>query len=142
VRNRSLRFVCDMVITRVEVDDSPFTHGCPKGTLLRLPVAHGEGCFFADPETLRRLNANQQVVLRYTDAQGRIVPDANPNGSIENIAGICNRERNVFGLMPHPDRASDARLGSADGAKIFRSMMETILASRSISASERVAQVA
>jgi phosphoribosylformylglycinamidine synthase subunit PurQ / glutaminase len=142
VRNRSLRFVCAMVITRVEVDDSPFTHGCPKGTLLRLPVAHGEGCFFADAGTLRELNANQQVVLRYADSQGRIVLGANPNGSIENIAGICNRERNVFGLMPHPDRASDARLGSRDGAKIFRSMMETILASRSTSASERVAQVA
>jgi len=142
VRNRSLRFVCDMVIIRVEVDDSPFTHGCPKGTLLRLPVAHGEGCFFADAETLRELNANQQVVLRYADSQGRIVLGANPNGSIENIAGICNRERNVFGLMPHPDRASDARLGSLDGAKIFQSMMETILASRLPSASERLAQVA
>ncbi len=142
VRNRSLRFVCDMVITRVEVDDSPFTHGCPKGTLLRLPVAHGEGCFFADAETLRELNANEQVILRYADSQGLTVADANPNGSIENIAGICNRERNVFGLMPHPDRASDSRLGSADGAKIFQSMMETILASRSPSASECVAQVA
>src|SRR5437762_6899713 len=85
VRNRSLRFVCDMVITRVEVDDSPFTHGCPKGTFLRLPVAHGEGCFFADAETLSELNANQQVVLRYVDSQGLTVPDANPNGSIENI---------------------------------------------------------
>jgi phosphoribosylformylglycinamidine synthase len=142
VRNRSLRFVCDMVITRVEVDGSPFTHGCPKGTLLRLPVAHGEGCFFADAKTLCGLNANQQVILRYADGQGRIVPHANPNGSIENIAGICNRERNVFGLMPHPDRASDARLGSADGAKIFRSMMQTIGASRSMSAAERIKQVA
>jgi phosphoribosylformylglycinamidine synthase len=131
-----------MVTTRVEIDDSPFTHGCPKGTLLRLPVAHGEGCFFADATTLRELNANQQVILRYADKQGRIVPEANPNGSIENIAGICNRERNIFGLMPHPDRASDARLGSADGAKIFLSMMETIRANRSTSASERVKQVA
>jgi phosphoribosylformylglycinamidine synthase len=142
VRNRSLRFVCDMVITRVEVDDSPFTHGSPKGALLRLPVAHGEGCFFADMATLRRLNANEQVILRYADREGRTVPEANPNGSIENIAGICNRERNVFGLMPHPDRASHVHLGSADGAKIFRSMMETILASHSTSASKRVAQVA
>ena len=124
------------------MNDSPFSHGCPKGTLLRLPVAHGEGCFFADAETLCELNANQQVVLRYVDSQGLTVPDANPNGSIENIAGICNRERNVFGLMPHPDRAADARLGSPDGAKIFQSMMETILASRSTGASERVAQVA
>jgi len=142
VRNRSLRFVCDMVITRVEVDDSPFTHGCPKGTLLRMPVAHGEGCFFADQQTLRELNVNQQIILRYADTQGRIVPEANPNGSIENIAGICNRERNVFGLMPHPDRASDARLRSADGAKIFRSTIDTILSSRSPNSPARVAQVA
>jgi phosphoribosylformylglycinamidine synthase len=142
VRNRSLRFVCDMVITRVEVDHSPFTHGCPKGTLLRLPVAHGEGCFFADPQTLHELNANEQVVLRYADEQDGIVPDANPNGSIENIAGVCNRERNVFGLMPHPDRASDQRLGSADGARIFLSMIETIRASRSANAGERIKQVA
>jgi phosphoribosylformylglycinamidine synthase subunit PurQ / glutaminase len=139
VRNRSLRFVCDMVITRVEVDDSPFTHGCPKGTLLRLPVAHGEGCFFADAATLGELNANHQVILRYTDNRGRVTQEANPNGSIENIAGICNRERNVFGLMPHPDRASDARLGSMDGAKIFWSMVQTISASGK---SERVKQVA
>jgi phosphoribosylformylglycinamidine synthase len=142
VRNRSLRFVCDMVTTRVEIDNSPFTHDCPKGTLLRLPVAHGEGCFFADPQTLRELNANEQVVLRYADKQGRIVPDANPNGSIENIAGICNLQRNVFGLMPHPDRASDQRLGSADGAKIFLSMMETIRASPLANAGERIKQVA
>ena len=139
VRNRSLRFVCDMVTMRVEVDDSPFTHGCKKGALLRMPVAHGEGCFFADPETLRELNANRQVILRYSDRDGRIVPEANPNGSIENIAGICNREGNVFGLMPHPDRASDERLGSADGAKIFGSMMQTIRASRSTTTSERPA---
>ena len=142
VRNRSLRFVCDMVNTRVEVDDSPFTHGCPKGTLLRLPVAHGEGCFFADVATMRELNANRQVILRYTDNKGCIVPEANPNGSIENIAGVCSRERNVFGLMPHPDRASDARLGSMDGAKIFRSMVQSISASRAARRSERVKQVA
>ncbi|PYJ70996.1 MAG: phosphoribosylformylglycinamidine synthase I [Verrucomicrobia bacterium] len=134
VRNRSLLFVCDMVTTRVEVNDSPFTHGCPKGMLLRLPVAHGEGCFFADAE--------YQVILRYADSQGRMVPEANPNGSIENIAGICNRERNVFGLMPHPDRASDARLGSVDGARIFQAMMRTISASRTTTASERIEQVA
>src|SRR5436305_6448832 len=121
VRNRSLRFVCQMVITRVEVPDSPFTHGCPQGSLLRLPIAHGEGCFSADAGTLRELNNNGQVILRYADDKGNIVPEANPNGSIENIAGICNRERNVYALMPHPHRAFDARLGSADGTKIFRS---------------------
>src|SRR5207247_8716215 len=104
VRNRSLRFVCDMVTMRVEVPDSPFTHGCPEGSLLRLPVAHGEGCFFADARTLHELKQHRQVILRYADDKGRVVPEANPNGSIENIAGICNRERNVFGLMPHPAR--------------------------------------
>jgi phosphoribosylformylglycinamidine synthase len=130
VRNRSLRFVCNMVTTRVEVPDSAFTRGCPEGTLLRLPIAHGEGCYFADEATLRELNEHRQVILRYASEDGQIDPAANPNGSIENIAGICSREGNVFGLMPHPDRASDERLGSADGAKIFRSMMEAIETAR------------
>ncbi|MEY2490541.1 MAG: phosphoribosylformylglycinamidine synthase subunit PurQ / glutaminase [Verrucomicrobiota bacterium] len=130
VRNRSLHFVCEMVTTRVEVADSLFTHGCPQATLLRLPVAHGEGCFFADEATLRELNERRQVILRYSTADGHVDPAANPNGSIENIAGICNREGNVFGLMPHPDRACELRLGSADGTKIFQSMMETIEAAR------------
>jgi phosphoribosylformylglycinamidine synthase len=130
VRNRSLRFICRIATTRVEVAHSPFTIGCPQGTLLNLPVAHGEGCFFADDQTLRELNANQQVILRYVDAEGRATPEANWNGSLENIAGICNRERNVFGLMPHPDRACDERLGSSDGVKIFRSMMEAVARSR------------
>jgi phosphoribosylformylglycinamidine synthase len=130
VRNRALRFVCQMATVRVEIAHSPFTHGCPEGTLLRLPVAHGEGCFFADPETLRDLNDHRQVVLRYADSQGQIVPAANLNGSVENIAGICNRAGNVFGLMPHPDRACEARLGSTDGARIFRSMVEAVAGDR------------
>ncbi len=130
VRNRSERFVCDMVTARVEGGPSPFTRSIPDGTLLRLPVAHGEGSFFADEATLRELNANRQVLLRYCDASGNITAAANPNGSLENIAGICNRERNVFGLMPHPDRACDPRLGSGDGEKIFRSMMDAIAADR------------
>ncbi|PYK96406.1 MAG: hypothetical protein DME32_17765, partial [Verrucomicrobia bacterium] len=115
---------------RIEVPDSAFTQDCPQGNLLRMPIAHGEGCYYADPETLRELNGNGQVMMRYCDATGAITPESNPNGSIENIAGICNREGNIFGLMPHPDRASDVRLGSADGAKIFLSMAETILAGR------------
>ena len=131
VRNRSLRFVCEMVNLRIEVADSLFTHGCGEGTVLRMPVAHGEGCYFADARTLQDLNEHWQVIMRYADRDGRVVADANPNGSIENIAGICNRDRNVFGLMPHPDRACDERLGSADGAKIFRSMMQTIAAQQS-----------
>ena len=115
VRNRGLRFVCEMVTVRVEVDRSPFTFGLTRGSLLRLPIAHGEGCYFAEPAVLRELNEHEQVVLRYADS--------NPNGSIENIAGICNRAGNIFGLMPHPDRACQSRLGSVDGAKIFQSMM-------------------
>ena len=126
VRNRSLRFVCDFVTLRVEVPDSAFTHGCSEGNLLRMPVAHGEGCYFADEKTLRKLNEDRRVIMRYADGCGRVVPEANPNGSTENIAGICNPEGNVFGLMPHPDRACDERIGSADGAKIFQSMMQTI----------------
>lgn len=126
VRNRGLRFICDLVTTRVEVAHSPFTIGIPEGTLLRLPLAHGEGCYFAEKETLRELNENRQVMLRYVNTQGEPTAAANPNGSLENIAGICNRERNVFGLMPHPDRACEERLGSADGVRIFRSMMEAI----------------
>ena len=126
VRNRSLHFVCDMVTTRVEVADSPFTRGLPVGALLRLPVAHGEGCYYADEKTLRELNERRQIILRYCDAAGGIVPEANPNGSVENIGGICNREGNVFGLMPHPDRACEERLGSSDGRRIFESMLRSL----------------
>jgi phosphoribosylformylglycinamidine synthase len=100
----------------------------PQGSLFRLPIAHGEGCYFADEATLRELNERRQIILRYASADGRIDSSANPNGSVENIAGICNREGNVFGLMPHPDRACEERLGSADGLKIFQSMIETIAA--------------
>jgi phosphoribosylformylglycinamidine synthase len=130
VRNRSLHFVCDMVTTRVEVGETPFTRGMKVGTLLRMPVAHGEGCYYADEATLQELNERQQVLLRYCDAQGNVTPAANPNGSVENIAGICNRARNVFGLMPHPDRACEERLGSGDGALIFESMLRTLAADR------------
>ena len=130
VRNRSLRFVCALVTTRVETVDSPFLRGLALGDLLHLPIAHGEGCYFADEATLRDLNEHRQVLLRYCDHAGRVVPEANPNGSLENIAGICNRERNVFGLMPHPDRACEARLGSSDGVKIFQSMLLSLGAER------------
>jgi phosphoribosylformylglycinamidine synthase len=126
IRNRSLHFLCDMITTRVEVAETPFTRGMPVGTLLRLPVAHGEGAYYADEPTLRELNERHQIVLRYCDSQGNITASANPNGSVQNIAGICNRQRNVFGLMPHPDRACEARLGSADGRRIFESMLESL----------------
>jgi phosphoribosylformylglycinamidine synthase subunit PurQ / glutaminase len=118
------------VTTRVEVAETPFTRGMAVGTLLRLPVAHGEGCYYADEATLRELNQGQQVLLRYCDEKGRLAPGSNPNGSIENIAGICNRERNVFGLMPHPDRACAERLGSSDGVRIFESMLRSAATDR------------
>jgi phosphoribosylformylglycinamidine synthase len=130
IRNRSLHFVCDMVTTRVEVAETPFTRGIAVGTLLRIPVAHGDGCYYADETTLQDLNAHDQVLMRYCDSQGRITAAANPNGSIENIAGICNGQRNVFGLMPHPDRACEERLGSSDGARIFESMLQTLTSGR------------
>ena len=114
VRNREQQFICEMASCRVEVSDSPFTLNIPQGTILRLPIAHGEGRYFAEPKTLEELNRNRQVILRYADS--------NPNGSMESIAGICNPERNVFGLMPHPDRACDVRLGSGDGRLIFEAM--------------------
>jgi phosphoribosylformylglycinamidine synthase len=113
----------------VESVDSPFTSLCHPGQLLTIPVAHGEGCYFADAETLQSLEENDRVLLRYVDAAtGEVTDEANPNGSSTNIAGICNKERNVFGLMPHPDRASHVRLGSEDGKMIFAAMAERVLA--------------
>ena len=124
IRNRSLRFVCEEVAVRVETSDSPFTNTCPTGSILRIPVAHGEGCYYADDDTLRDLEVHRQVLLRYVDAKtGSPATGANPNGSRSDIAGICNRARNVFGLMPHPDRACHQRLGSEDGKRIFASMI-------------------
>jgi phosphoribosylformylglycinamidine synthase len=124
VRNRSLHFVCSQVTVRVETSDTPFTGQCPTGTLLRIPVAHGEGCYYADDATLRDIERRGQALLRYVDPKtGAPSPSGNPNGSRHDIAGICNRERNVFGLMPHPDRACHPRLGSTDGRQIFASMI-------------------
>ncbi len=123
IRNRSLQFRCEHVFLRTETTDSPFTNQAPAGSLLRVPVAHGEGCYFADPDTLAKLNAGQQVLWRYVNAEGEPTEAANPNGSVENIAGICNSARNVAGLMPHPERASEAILGSADGRLLFESLV-------------------
>lgn len=123
IRNRSLQFRCEHVRLRVEVCNSPFTNACLTGDLLRIPIAHGEGSYFAAPEVIRRLNTWQQIILRYCDERGRTTDESNPNGSIENIAGICNDRRNVFGMMPHPERASEAILGSEDGKPIFESII-------------------
>jgi phosphoribosylformylglycinamidine synthase len=123
VRNRDLHFVCEHRQIRVETPDSRFTRNAPAGTVLNLPIAHGEGCYFADDATLLDLAIHRQVLLRYCDDQGRTTEAANPNGSRSNIAGICNKTRNVFGLMPHPERACDPLLGSTDGLVIFESLL-------------------
>jgi phosphoribosylformylglycinamidine synthase I len=122
VRNAGLQFICQPVHLRVEESDTAFTSGMKKGQLLQIPVKHGEGCYFADAETLERLHKNRQILLRYVDAKGKPAAAANPNGSLDNIAGICNEKRNVFGLMPHPEDACNKLLGSVDGAKIFASI--------------------
>src|SRR5688572_17864414 len=111
MRNRGLHFVCDHVRLRVENYQTPWTNAAWTGTMLRVPIAHGEGSYTADASTLAELNRNRQILVRYCDAGGAVTDAANPNGSLENIAGICNAARNVFGLMPHPERACDARLG-------------------------------
>jgi len=122
VRNTGLQFVCQQVHLRVEETDAPFTAGLKKGQLLRMPVKHGEGCYYADPKTLEQLHKQRQILLRYVDAKGKPTAAANPNGSVENIAGVCNEKRNVFGLMPHPEDACSKLLGGDDGAKIFLSI--------------------
>ncbi len=126
VRNRSLHFVCEHVRVRVENISTPWTSETNTGTVLRIPIAHGEGNYVADEATLGELNRGRQILLRYCNANGAITDSSNPNGSAESIAGICNRERNVFGLMPHPERACDARLGSVDGRAIFESVLVTL----------------
>ena len=123
VRNRSLHFVCEHVRVRVENYRTPWTNAATTGMVLRVPIAHGEGNYIADAATLKDLHRNRQILLRYCDARGAITEGANPNGSAQNIAGICNEARNIFGLMPHPERAADARLGSVDGRVIFASVL-------------------
>jgi len=126
VRNQSMHFVCEHTLLRVEGVNSPFTNAAITGQILNLPVAHGEGNYTADEATLRELNLNSRILLRYADAGGAITAAANPNGSAENIAGICNARRNVFGLMPHPERAAEKILGSEDGRVIFESILNTL----------------
>jgi phosphoribosylformylglycinamidine synthase subunit PurQ / glutaminase len=126
IRNNSLRFVCEPIWLRVETTDTPFTGKLERGDLLRMPVAHGEGFYFADERTLDALDAKSQIVFRYADDSGKTTLESNPNGSLRNIAGICNEARNVVGMMPHPDRAWESRLGSEDGKLIFSSLVEAL----------------
>jgi phosphoribosylformylglycinamidine synthase I len=127
IRNRSLLFLCQPVTLKLENNRTPFTRFSEEGALLNMPIAHGEGAYYADDETLRELEAEGQVVFRYVDQHGQPTPEANPNGSRNNIAGICNPAGNVLGIMPHPDRSWDRRLGSEDGLQLFRSLVDTLL---------------
>ncbi len=126
IRNRDLKFHCEYVFLKTATTDSPFTNQTPAGKLLRVPIAHGEGCYFAGEETLAKLQAGNQILWQYCDAEGNLTDRANPNGSLLNIAGVCNERRNVAGLMPHPENASELLLGSDDGKWIFQSMIASL----------------
>jgi len=126
VRNRDLQFHCEHIFLKTATPDSAFTAKIPPGALLRVPIAHGEGCYFADEETLAKLKANHQILWQYCDANGNLTEKSNPNGSLQNIAGICNERRNVAGLMPHPERACELSLGSDDGKWIFESLFTAL----------------
>ena len=126
MRNAGLKYICKQVHLRVENADSPFTNQLAKGDVLQLPIGHMEGNYFCEPEELRVLEAEDRIAFRYASASGEITVEANPNGSLSNIAGILNAKRNVLGMMPHPDRSSELILGSADGWKIFASMIQAL----------------
>jgi phosphoribosylformylglycinamidine synthase len=128
LRNDSLQFRCQPTWLRVDTHSTPFLVGCHPGSTLRVPVSHGEGRFYADAKTLAQLNSEGRVALRYSESDGQLTPDANPNGSLENIAGILNAQGNVLGMMPHPERACEELLGSADGLQLFSSAIQALAA--------------
>lgn len=126
VRNRDLHFICDRVPLKVERNDLAWTQGYQKDQVITIPIAHGEGSYYADDNTLKELEDNAQVLFRYCDASGNVTPESNPNGSLNNIAGICNRQGNVLGMMPHPERAADSALGAVDGLALFEGLLKAI----------------
>jgi phosphoribosylformylglycinamidine synthase len=126
LRNRSLKYQCEYVFVRAEQNDTPFTLACRPGQLLRIPIAHGEGNYYAEPDVVEQLERNRQVVFRYTDADGQVTAAANPNGSVHNIAGLCSETRNVVGLMPHPERACELAVGSEDGRVVLESVLQFV----------------
>jgi phosphoribosylformylglycinamidine synthase subunit PurQ / glutaminase len=128
LRNRDLKFHCEHVWIRVEQTDTPFTSRASRGQVLRIPIAHGEGNYYADPSVVRNLEADRRVIFRYADAHGQATDEANPNGAVNGIAGICSVERNVVGLMPHPERACEPALGSSDGLVLFESVIAQLAA--------------
>lgn len=127
-RNLGLKYICKSVTVRVESTDTPFTSACQKGEVLTIPIGHMDGNYFCDEATLAELNRDDRIIFRYATPDGQITAEANPNGSLENIAGICNAGRNVLGMMPHPERASEPELGGTDGLKIFASMVGAMAA--------------
>jgi phosphoribosylformylglycinamidine synthase len=127
LHNNSRKFICRNVYIKAENNTTAVTNSVPKNKALKIPIAHGEGKYFADAETLKKLNANGQILFRYCDENGNINDEANPNGATENIAGICNAAKNVFGMMPHPERAADADLKNEDGKFLFESILKAAL---------------
>lgn len=126
LRNRDLRFVCKHIWLRTENNDTLFTNKLEKQQVIKIPVAHGEGNYFTDPDTLKRLQDNQQIIFRYCEPDGSITDQSNPNGSLDNIAGICNKGKNVLGMMPHPERVVESFSGSTDGRLIFESLLAAL----------------
>jgi phosphoribosylformylglycinamidine synthase len=137
LRNRDLKFHCEFVHVRVERTDTPFTELCSPAQVLKVPVAHGEGNYYAPPDVIADLEASGRVVFRYSSDTGDVHDAANPNGSINNIAGICNEGRNVVGLMPHPERACELAVGSADGLVMFESVVHALSRQGSLQAVAR-----
>ena len=128
LHNTNHQFICKNVNIRCETDESIITSKFRIGEHAVVPIAHGEGNYYCDATTLQSLKDNNQILFRYCDANGNVTPESNPNGALENIAGICNKGRNVFGMMPHPERASENSLGKTDGKKIFQSIVNTVMA--------------
>jgi phosphoribosylformylglycinamidine synthase I len=126
LRNDVLQFRCEHVYVKVEETDTPFTAACTAGKVLRIPIAHGEGNYYAEPDVIDHLEKNRQVIFRYATASGEVTTAANPNGSVNNIAGLCSEQRNVVGLMPHPERACELAVGSADGLVLFESVVKSL----------------
>jgi phosphoribosylformylglycinamidine synthase len=126
LRNKGLKYRCEFIHVRVEQTDTPFTCGARIGQVLRIPIGHGEGNYYAPPDVLDRLEANRQVIFRYTTSTGEVTDESNPNGSAHAIAGICNERRNVVGMMPHPERACEAPLGGTDGLVILESIVKAL----------------
>ena len=124
LHNNNQKFICKNIHLKNATNDNAFTNQLNKDEVLKIPIAHGEGRYYASPEILKKLNKNGQILFRYCDTEGEINNEANPNGSLENIAGICNENKNVFGMMPHPERASDDELGNTDGKIIFDSILD------------------